>query len=81
MNKNQGECNEKNIKPLEKLFFYRIISFLFFSLFDFKIAIAAIICMLAPILVSVLKGRFWCGNLSLQVKPICRVIIFKDFSQ
>lgn len=33
------------------------------SLFDFRIGMAAIICMIAPIIVSIFRGRFWCGNL------------------
>ncbi len=37
--------------------------FLIISLFDFRFALAAILCMTAPILVSIFKGRFWCGNL------------------
>ncbi len=40
-----------------------LFAFVIFSLFDFRIAVAAIICMLAPIFVSLFKGRFWCGNL------------------
>ena len=38
-------------------------AFVVLSLFDFRIAIAAVICMVAPIVVSLFKGRFWCGNL------------------
>lgn len=38
-------------------------AFVVVGLFDFRIAIAAIICMLGPIVVSLFKGRFWCGNL------------------
>lgn len=54
----------KKILNLWKNYSFTVLfAFVIFSLFDFRIAIAAIICMLAPILVSVLKGRFWCGNL------------------
>ncbi len=43
--------------------FILLFAFVIFSLFDFRIAIAAVICMVAPILVSIFRGRFWCGNL------------------
>ncbi len=33
------------------------------SLFDFRFALAAILCMLSPIVISFFAGRFWCGNL------------------
>lgn len=33
------------------------------SLFDFRIAIAVVVCMIAPVIVAIFKGRFWCGNL------------------
>ncbi|QBD86242.1 4Fe-4S binding protein [Clostridium tetani] len=40
------------------------ITFVILGLFDSRFAIAAIVCMLAPILFSVFgKGRYWCGNL------------------
>ena len=32
-------------------------------MFDLRFAIVAGICMVAPIVVSIFKGRFWCGNL------------------
>jgi ferredoxin-type protein NapH len=43
--------------------FIMLFAFVILSLFDFRIAIAATICMVAPIIVSLFKGRFWCGNL------------------
>lgn len=43
--------------------FVLLFAFVILSLFDFRIAIAAVICMVAPILVSIFRGRFWCGNL------------------
>ncbi len=54
----------KKIFHLWKKYSYVVlIAFVILSLFDFRFALAAIICMLAPILVSIFKGRFWCGNL------------------
>lgn len=40
-----------------------LLIFIVVSLFDFRIGIVAIICMLAPVIVSFFRGRFWCGNL------------------
>lgn len=40
-----------------------LLIFVVVSLFDFRIGMAAIICMIAPIIVSFFRGRFWCGNL------------------
>lgn len=45
---------------------YSYLLLLFFvigGIFDLRIGIAAIICMLAPVILSVFRGRFWCGNL------------------
>lgn len=37
--------------------------FLIASLFDMRFALIAIICMVAPIIISLFgKGRYWCGN-------------------
>ncbi len=47
----------------KKYSFIVFFAFVVLSLFDFRIAIAAIVCMVAPIVVSLFKGRFWCGNL------------------
>lgn len=43
--------------------FIVLIAFIILGSLDFRFAIAAIICMVAPIVVSTFKGRFWCGNL------------------
>ncbi len=43
--------------------FILLIAFIILSLFDMRFALAAVICMAAPIIVSLFKGRFWCGNL------------------
>lgn len=40
-----------------------LIAFLIIGFFDFRIGLIALICMVAPIVVSVSRGRFWCGNL------------------
>nr|WP_286675192.1 4Fe-4S binding protein [Clostridium sp. CMCC3677] len=40
-----------------------LIAFIILGLIDLRFALLAIICMVAPIIVSVAKGRFWCGNL------------------
>ncbi|WP_097028477.1 4Fe-4S binding protein [Clostridium peptidivorans] len=47
----------------KKYSYMLMIIFIIISLFDFRIGIAAIVCMIAPIIVSVFRGRFWCGNL------------------
>lgn len=54
----------KKLFELWKKYSY-VLLFLFVivSLFDFRIGMAAIICMVAPIIVSAFKGRYWCGNL------------------
>lgn len=54
----------KKILTLWKRYsFLALIAFVILGLFDFRIAIAAVVCMVAPIIVSLFKGRFWCGNL------------------
>lgn len=40
-----------------------LIVFVVLGLFDLRYALAAIVCMVAPIIVSIFRGRFWCGNL------------------
>ena len=40
-----------------------LIAFIVIGLFDFRIGLIATICMIAPIIVSFFRGRFWCGNL------------------
>ncbi|WP_251862526.1 4Fe-4S binding protein [Clostridium sp. Marseille-Q2269] len=41
-----------------------LIFFIVVGLFNPKIALIAIICMIGPILLAILgKGRFWCGNI------------------
>lgn len=47
----------------KKYAFIFLIIFIIFSLFDLRFAMLAIVCMVAPLIVSIFKGRFWCGNL------------------
>lgn len=47
----------------KKYSFLLLIAFAFLGLFDLRIATVAIICMVAPVVVSLFRGRFWCGNL------------------
>jgi len=54
---------KKFIELWKKYSYVILLIFIVASLFDFRIAVAAIICMVAPIIVSLFKGRFWCGNL------------------
>lgn len=47
----------------KKYGYYIFLFFLIASLFDMRLGSIAIICMLAPIMISILgKGRYWCGN-------------------
>lgn len=56
-----------NMKKLldwwKKYAYILLLIFVVASLFDFRIALAAIVCMVAPIVVAFFRGRFWCGNL------------------
>lgn len=40
-----------------------LIIFILGGLFDLRIGLIAIVCMIGPIITSLVKGRFWCGNL------------------
>lgn len=52
------------LKIYWKRFSYIILfAFIILGLFDMRFALAAVICMLGPILVSFWRGRYWCGNL------------------
>lgn len=51
------------LKLWKKYSYIGLLGFIILSLFDLRFAILAIVCMVAPIIVSVFKGRFWCGNL------------------
>jgi len=56
-------CLDKFLKFWKKYSFVGLVAFILLGLLDLRFAIAAIICMVAPIIVSIFKGRFWCGNL------------------
>lgn len=43
--------------------FIILLAFILLSLFDLRFAIVAVSCMVAPIIVSFFKGRYWCGNI------------------
>ncbi|MBR1911604.1 MAG: 4Fe-4S binding protein [Treponema sp.] len=43
--------------------FVILIAMVVASLFDFRLALVAILCMASPIVISIFAGRFWCGNL------------------
>ncbi len=47
----------------KKYSYVMLISFIMLGLLDLRIGIIAIICMVAPVILSIFKGRFWCGNL------------------
>ncbi len=47
----------------KKYSFLLLFAFIIFSLFDLRFAIAAVLCMAAPVVISLFRGRYWCGNL------------------
>ncbi len=51
------------LKFWKKWSYIILIAFLILGMFDFRIGLIALICMITPIIVSIFKGRFWCGNL------------------
>jgi len=54
----------KKVSSLWKKYSFAVLfAFIILGLFDSRIAIAAVICMLGPIIFSLFKGRYWCGNL------------------
>lgn len=54
----------KVLSNLWKKYSYLIlIFFIIAGLFDFRVGLVAIICMIGPIIISLYKGRFWCGNI------------------
>ena len=58
-----GILVEKFLKLWKKYSFTLLIAFIALGMFDLRFAVIAAICMVAPIIVSIFKGRFWCGNL------------------
>ncbi|BCN31350.1 4Fe-4S binding protein [Anaeromicropila herbilytica] len=51
------------MKLWKKYSFTVLFTFILIGLFDVRIGLLAILCMIAPVIVSIFKGRFWCGNL------------------
>ncbi|EES92151.1 4Fe-4S binding protein [Clostridium botulinum] len=52
------------LKLWKKYSFIILIVFIVGGIFNIKIAMAAIVCMLGPLILALLgKGRFWCGNI------------------
>lgn len=47
----------------KKYSFVILLAFVIAGAFDSRIALAAIVCMIGPVVLSVFKGRFWCGNI------------------
>ncbi|MDK2829532.1 MAG: ferredoxin-type protein NapH [Clostridium butyricum] len=58
-----GELIKMFLKLWKKYSFTLLIGFVLLGLFDLRFAVVAIICMIAPVVVAIFKGRFWCGNL------------------
>ncbi|MCT8978588.1 4Fe-4S binding protein [Clostridium sp. CX1] len=54
---------DKFLRLWKKYSFTLLIGFAISGMFDLRLAVVATICMVAPVLVSFIKGRFWCGNL------------------
>ena len=52
-----------NLLKVWKMVICNYNSILILGMFDFRIGLIALICMIAPIVVAIFKGRFWCGNL------------------
>lgn len=53
----------KVFKLWKKYSYVVLFAFLILSLFDFRISLIVIICMLGPVILSIFRGRFWCGNI------------------
>lgn len=51
------------IKKLWKRYSFAVLlAFLAVGLYDFRIALLALACMVGPVAYSFARGRFWCGN-------------------
>jgi polyferredoxin len=54
----------KKIFNFWKKYSYLILPvFVIAGLFNSRVGMIAVICMAAPIVLSIFRGRFWCGNL------------------
>lgn len=51
------------LKLWKKYSYIILITFMILGFFDFRIGLIAILCMVGPIIISLFKGRFWCGNI------------------
>lgn len=51
---------ERFLNLWKKYSFTSLIAFLLLGLIDLRFAVVAVICMIAPVVVSIFKGRFWC---------------------
>jgi len=54
----------KRFMELWKKYSYLILLvFIFTGMFDLRIGLIAVLCMFGPIVISIFRGRFWCGNI------------------
>lgn len=51
------------IKLWKKYSYLVLVTFLVIGLFDFRVGLAASICMVGPVALSFFRGRYWCGNI------------------
>lgn len=58
-----GSFMKSPLKLWKKYSYIILISFMILGFFDFRIGLIAILCMVGPIIISLFKGRFWCGNI------------------
>lgn len=56
------EMRDNMKKHLQSYLYWALLTFLIVGIFYPAIGLLAIICMLAPVVVSFFKGRYWCGN-------------------
>jgi len=54
---------ERFLKLWKKYSLTLLIAFVALGMFDLRFAVVAVVCMIAPVIVSIVRGRFWCGNL------------------
>lgn len=66
----------RQISKLWKKYSYTLLlGFIVLGMFDLRVGLSAIICMLAPVVLSIWKGRFWCGNICPRGNFYDRVMI------
>lgn len=55
---------KKFIVVWKKVSYIMLLAFIVGGFFDVRLALAAVVCMISPIIFALLnKGRYWCGNL------------------